>query len=384
MNEVLYIARMVPHYRQAALARLNERLGGRLVVCAGRPPNTSSLKTLARTAESDYPTVPMRNLWIRGERMHIQPFGHVFRRYPRPSAVIAEESVRSVTLPLLLRHAHRSGAACLLWGHFSSNFRPFSARSSATRYRLALARNADGCICYSTPIADLLRPYVPEERLFVAPNTLDTGTLLRLHETLRQRGQTAVRQELGLTGPIIAFIGRLIPRKGIAQLVHVFSLLRERHPSATLVVIGDGPERPSLERAQMFVDGIHVLGAMADWKDSAPYLYAADLLLNPGYLGLSINQAFALGLPVVSQESPDPLIRFHSPEIAYLQHGENGLLSPFGDISAMTDAVEQILADRERYSRNALEYARAHLGLDHMVDGIVQAVTYAEQQKVSR
>ncbi len=380
MNEVLYVTRMVPHYRHAALTQLNKRLHGRLVVCAGAPPRTSSLHSLTRSDAQSYATLPMRNVWIRGEALHIQPFGHVFRRFPRPSVVIAEESVRSATLPLLLRRARRAGAARLIWGHFSSNRRPFSLRAPMTRYRLALARSAEGCICYSEPIAKVLRSHVDPARVFVAPNTLDTALLLDLYEDLQRTGRDRVRQRLGLGvgAPVVAFLGRLIKAKGTGLLLEAFEILRQRHPHATLVVIGDGPERTAMQERAKELDGIMMLGALTDWGDSAPYLYAADLLLNPGYLGLSINHAFALGLPVVSQQSPSPHTRYHSPEIAYLRPGDNGELSPYGNVTAMADAVDRILADQGRYAHNALDFARTHLGLHTMVDGLVKAVTYAE------
>ena len=218
------------------------------------------------------------------------------------------------------------------------------------------------------------------ERIFVAPNTLDTGTLRVLHEELEREGRQAVRRRLGLEPgvPVIVFLGRLIKAKGTDQLLQVFGMLRKRHPQATLVVIGDGPERAAVRAGAGKLGGIVMLGALTSLHASAPYLYAADVLLNPGYVGLSINHAFALGLPVVSQQSPDPRIRYHSPEIAYLEPGRNGLLTPFGNTFCMVDAVEQILANRAWYASNASAYARSHLGLDTMIDGIVQAVNHVE------
>jgi len=382
-DAVLYLSRMVPYYREAALSLLNERLGGRLVVCAGTPPRSSSLQTLTPEASPGYERIPMRNVWIRGETLHIQPFGHAFEHYPRPSVVIAEESVRSVTLPFLLRHARRLGAARLLWGHFSSNHAPFSPKSLKTRYRIALARNVEGCICYSEPVANLLRPYVASDRLFVAPNTLDTGRLLHLHDGLQREGRLATRKRLSLPAyaPVIAFLGRLIASKGVHQLLSVFEILLRRHPKAMLIVIGDGPERAVMEDRIKTLGHVKMLGAITSWSASAPYLYASDVLLNPGYLGLSINHAFALGLPVISQRSPSPNVRYHSPEIDYLQPKSNGLLSPHGDLSAMADAVETILRDQEQYAQNALSFARNHLGLEKMVDGLVHAVTHVEKSR---
>ena len=380
---VFYFTRMVPVYRFPVLERLNERLDGRLVVCAGQPPRTSSLRSLTKERFHGFRQVRLRNVWFRGEALHAQPFRKVFRDVGPAGVVLAEESPRSLSLPWLLRYARRRGAGRLLWGHFSSNDRAFSLRRPADRYRLALARSVEACVCYTEPIAEVLRPYVPAERLFVARNTLDTDTLFALHDTLAAEGRAAVRRRLGLSAdvPVLIFIGRLIKPKGTDRLLDVFRAFRARR-AAHLLVVGAGPEQGAMEDrvAREAIAGVHFLGALPAWADSAPYLYAADLMLMPGYLGLAVNHAFAFGLPVVSQAAPDPAIRFHSPEVAYVQPGENGLLAPSGDPADLLHAVEQVLADQPRFSQNALAYARAHLTLDQMVDGLEAAIRFVETE----
>lgn len=377
---VFYVARFVPHYRVPVLERLNARLDGRLVVCAGQPPHASSLRSIGGEEADGYRTCHLRNYWLRGEALHAQPYGRAFRTYGPPSVILAEESPRTLTLPLLMRRAHRVGAGFVLWGHFSSNDRPFDPkRHLADRYRMGVARRADACVGYTESVTDLLRPYVPNERLFTARNTLDTDVLFALYDRLECEGRTAVRSRLRLPAsePVLAFIGRLIPDKGLDLLLDVFQALRRRRP-ARLVLLGDGPERVSLEAriARERIEGVHLLGAMPGWAESAPYLYAADVMVMPGYLGLAVNHAFAFGLPVVSQGAP-PGIRFHSPEVDYVRHGENGMLAAHGDVEALLEAVEHVLAHHEQFSRKAGAYAREHLTIDKMVDGLEAAVRYA-------
>ena len=376
---VVYVSRFVPGYRYPVLEALSRRLEGRLVVCAGPPPSASfaSLHAAARPA---FRQQTLRNYWIAKERLHIQPFGRILALMP--SVILAEESPRSLTLPLLMRRARRRGTPTLLWGHFSSNNRPFDGRHPLDRYRLALARFADGCVCYTESIASSLAQFVPSSRVFTARNTLDIRPLLKLQRELAHEGKPAVRQRLGLRvdTPVLAYIGRLIPRKELTKLLDTYAVLIQRSP-VSLVIIGEGPERPAIESriAEAQWSDVFMTGALTDYHDSAPYLFAADMLLNPGYLGLAVNHAFALGLPVVTQSSPSPEIRYHSPEISYLKPGHNGMTAPFGDVPALARAVESILADQERFSANALAYAQDHLQLDHMVDGLVKAIETVER-----
>lgn len=381
---VFYISRMLPDYRVAVLERLNERLGGRLVVCHGPPPQASSLRKLTTAPDYSFRHVPLTNVWLRGDAVHAQPFLAPFRQYGAPSVVLAEESPRSLTLPLLLAYARWRGAGRVLWGHFSSNDRPFRPEAHLLdRYRLWLARRAEACVAYTEPIADLLRPYLPAEHLFVARNTLDTDRLFALYDALDAEGRASVRRRLDLPAeePVLVFIGRLLASKGTGALLDVFAGLRQER-SATLLVIGDGPERATMEHRvdREGLEGVRFLGALTQWEDSAPYLYASDLMLMPGYLGLAVNHAFAFGLPIVSQVAPASGGRYHSPEVAFVEDGENGLLAPHGDPGTLLDAVRAVLADRDRFARSALHTARTRLTLDQMVDGLEAAVRYAAKQ----
>lgn len=381
MSHVLYLARIIPAYRRPILERLNERLDGRLVVGSGMPPPTSSLRTLTDHGSRGYRHIALENLWLRGESLHAQPFRRAFRKYGTPRVLLAEESPRSVTLPLLLRYAQKRGIRRLLWGHFSSNNRAFSEEHWTDRYRIKLARSVEGCVCYTESIADMLRAYVPDGQLFVAPNTLDTDTLFALYDALYAEGKSAVRQRIGVPvdAPVLTFIGRLIPEKGTDRLLEVFRALRVHQP-ATLFVIGAGSEGVAM-RARVKeegIEGVHFLGAMPDRASSAPYLFASDIMLMPGYLGLAVNHAFAFAVPVVSQQSPDPAIRYHSPEVDFLRSGYNGILTRHNSTEALLAAVQTILADQERFSRHAWLTAREELTIDRMVDGLVEAIQWAE------
>ena len=376
-DPVLFFTRFVPTYRVPVLERLNKRLNNRLVVCSGLPSRDSSLKKLVDEQHYQYRQIKLENYWFRENTFHVQPFGAAFKQFEAVAAVIAEESPRLLSVPFLLRHARKSGAGRVLWGHFSSNNRPFSPRHPLDRYRIALARRVDACVCYTDGVRDLLAPYVPPENLFVARNTLDTDTLFALYDLLEKEGKTSVRQRLGLPeeGAVLVYIGRLIPEKGTDLLLDTFAALRNNRP-ASLLVIGDGPERSRMEERAATIPDVHFLGALTAWADSGPYLYASDLMLMPGYLGLSVNHAFAFGVPVVSRQAPEG-IRYHSPEVEYVRHGENGLLCAWDDPAGLLRGVEQVLAKQEQFSHRARTYARQELTIDRMVDGLEAAVQKA-------
>ncbi len=381
---IVYVARFIPEYRRPILEKLNEQLDGRLTVCAGtfRDP---SFKDLSRGPAAGYRRIDLKNRWIGNQRALIQNSRPIFGC--DPIVILAEESPRTISLPWLLATARLKQIGTLLWGHFSSNRRVFSNRNLLDRYRLALAKRVDGCVCYTDEIADLIRPYVPVERRFIARNTLDTDELFRIYETLEAEGKEHVRARLGI--PVqektVVFIGRLVADKRPEVLLDLHKELCTKD-NTTLIIIGDGPERNRLmTRAQdEGLRNVFFPGTLTKLEDSAPWMYAADVMVCPGYVGLNVNHAFCLGLPVVTCTSPDPQIRYHSPEITYLKTGVNGMLADYGNLDSLVNLTLRVLENQTHFSHHAYEYARSHLQSKDMIDGLVQSIKYAESCAMSR
>ena len=95
---------------------------------------------------------------------------------------------------------------------------------------------------------------------------------------------------------------------------------------------------------------------VTDDEQLAPLLFASDVLLNPGYLGLSVNHAFSIGLPVVARRPPSDR-RYHSPEWEYVRDGENGLLRSWEDPEDLVTGVEEALQNRDRLSTGAIRFS---------------------------
>ncbi|MXY08584.1 MAG: glycosyltransferase family 4 protein [Rhodothermaceae bacterium] len=383
-DPIVYVARFVPGYRRPVLEELNDRLNGRLVVCAGTPAE-ASFKALSSGSAPTYKRIRLRNTWIGGQRALIQNTKPVFAC--NPCVLLAEESPRTLSLPHLLTTAQRKGIGTLLWGHFSSNRRALTKRHPLDRYRIALAKRVDGCVCYTDQIAELIAPYVPGRRCFVARNTLDTPRLFKLYSTLEAEGKARVRNRLGLPeqGRIVVFVGRLVADKRPEILLDLHKALGATQQTA-LVLIGDGPEFAKLlgRVENEGLKNVFLPGAIPRLEDSAPWIYAADVMVCPGYVGLNVNHAFCLGLPVVTCTSPDPKIRYHSPEIAYLQPNVNGMQARYGDPNELVKAVLAVLDNRDYFSANALAYAQANLKLESMIDGLVEAIHYAEERTLAK
>ncbi len=174
---------------------------------------------------------------------------------------------------------------------------------------------------------------------------------LPVREADRRNARITLRQELKLPSdaPLVGIVCRLIEQKGVAYGLRAFALAAEKFPEAHLVIAGDGTLRDALEdeaRALGIAGKVHFLG----WRTDIPELLAAlDVLLMPSLwegFGLVMLEAMAQQLPIIgSRVSAIPEV---------IVDGETGLLVPPKDVTALTAALETLLADAA---------LRRHLGL---------------------
>ncbi|MCC7352680.1 MAG: glycosyltransferase family 4 protein [Anaerolineae bacterium] len=166
-------------------------------------------------------------------------------------------------------------------------------------------------------------------------------------------------------GPVLLFVGRLHQEKGVFDLLAAYERVHAAHPSAILILAGDGPARPEIERivAQRGWAGAVRLLGMVKNRDLPPIFRAADVFVAPSVttrkweeqVGMTNIQAMACGVPVVSTRSGA------IPE--YVPDGVAGVLVPERDPAALAGAINRLLADddlRRQMGEGGRAYACAH------------------------
>jgi glycosyltransferase involved in cell wall biosynthesis len=132
--------------------------------------------------------------------------------------------------------------------------------------------------------------------------------------------------------------------------LEAFALVKARYPDATLTVVGYGSEEPRLRRLADEIGGGSVRFAGRVEPSAMPTYYdGADIFLNSSVVDnqpLSVLEAFAAGLPVVSTASGDIA--------AIVRDGQTGRLVPAAEPAAMAMAVAGLLGEPDR----ALSMAR--------------------------
>jgi len=144
-------------------------------------------------------------------------------------------------------------------------------------------------------------------------------------------------------------VGRLSEQKSFDKLIDVFAKIAPNYSNWHLVILGEGPERASLENRvrQHGLEGrVEMPGVVRNPED---YLRASDIfVLTSRYEGFPnvLCEAMACGLPVVSFDCP-----VGPGEI--IVDGEDGLLVPAGDISALAVALRRLIENPDESARMA-------------------------------
>jgi glycosyltransferase involved in cell wall biosynthesis len=167
---------------------------------------------------------------------------------------------------------------------------------------------------------------------------------------------------------VVLFVGRLVEKKGVADLLKAFASLPENQLAKTeLRVIGDGTERHNLETLARILNidssSISFLGRMS--HDALPAYYAsADLFVAPSIIdrsgdtegqGVVLIEAMASGLPVIAYKTGGIQ--------DVINHGDTGILVTPRDIQGLSNAIGTLLQDsnlRQRLGLAGRRHAQSH------------------------
>lgn len=140
--------------------------------------------------------------------------------------------------------------------------------------------------------------------------------------------------------PLVLFVGRLVPYKGVDVLIRALALVNAR-----AVIVGDGPLRADLEALAQTcgVAGRVRFAGNASSDELAALYNACDLFVLP-----SVTRAEAFGMVQIEAMScRKPVICTDLPSgVPWVnQHGETGLVVPPGQVEPLADAIRTLLDD---------------------------------------
>jgi glycosyltransferase involved in cell wall biosynthesis len=155
-----------------------------------------------------------------------------------------------------------------------------------------------------------------------------------------------LRKQYGLDDSLIVISTRTLTSiHDIGTLIRAIPHVKQAVPNASFVIVGDGPERKSLEELAQTLgveDSVRFIGRveedeMAKWLRTAD-VYVSTSLADAG-LAASTAEAMACGLPVVITDNAD--------NRKWVEEGKGGMLVPNGAFGILADRVVRLLQNQE-------------------------------------
>ncbi len=215
--------------------------------------------------------------------------------------------------------------------------------------------------------SERLQPHLGAARVRTLPPGVDVEQFHPGVDGRALRGRFGIPED----AVVVGCISRLVPRKGQDQLIRVWPEVRERHPEAWLLVVGEGPLETRLQRRvqDLGPGGQVVMAGRVPWEELPAAHAALDVFAMPCRtrwggldvegLGIVYLEAQASGIPVIAGSSGGAPEAVAGPETGTVVDGR--------DDPALVAALDRWLSDedgRRAAAAPAREFAVSRYGWD--------------------
>lgn len=285
--------------------------------------------------------------------------------------ILAQENKLLLNHLLMLRKRRFKLA---FWGH-GANLQTDRPNGWKECYKRWTTNQVDWWFAYTQLSATLVRAAgFPHDRITLLNNAVDSSELHWQRQSITPEETASLRRSVGFgNGPTGVYVGSLYPGKRLDFLFSACEAIRREVPDFQLLVLGDGPERDCVRAWCATHSWARWVGARFG-REKVAYLSLAHVLLNPGALGLSIMDSFVCQVPMITTDFSK-----HGPEISYLQHGVNGVVTR-NDLDAYIKSTINLLNNEQERadlrlgcSLSALEYTVENMS-GNFVEGAMRCL----------
>jgi len=262
--------------------------------------------------------------------------------------------------------ARKAGIPCVVTPHGFENAKDLKLKTFIWLGCKAM-RFADAVIPLSPQLVkDCRKTGVPENKITYIQNGVDLSEVE--NTAIPERDSNFKR---------IGFVGQMISRKNINDLLDIFDALHAKHPETKLILLGDGDSREELETYAGTLsskDSIEFLGFR---DDRLELLKSFDLFVMTSTLeGIPrcLMEATAAQIPVAAYDISgiDQLIK----------HNKTGLLAPLGDKEQLLHYWEELLFNKDKAESLSIA-AKKHVYDQYSAKRMAEEYTELFKQLVS-
>lgn len=324
MKKLTIVYHYFAHYREPVLRELCQHLsaGFQVELMADEKADLPALKTIPMSEFT--PGLcefrRLKNLWLGPWLWQIGLLSGIIKGKSDVIIFLGQFNFLSTWIAVIM--ARLMGKETYFWSHGV-----YGNEGTLKRLiRVSFYKLADGMLLYGNHSRDLLINYgMCADRLHVIYNSLDYKLQKSLREQKQESMVSEVRRELfGSNTPYIIFIGRLTAVKRLDLLLSALPEMNHNSErNVRCLIVGDGPDRQALE-LQVKTDGLEGIvqfyGACHDEETLSDLIYAADVCVAPGNVGLTAMHSLVYGTPVITHDEKS----WQMPEFEAIVPGVSG------------------------------------------------------------
>lgn len=269
----------------------------------------------------------------------------------------------STWLLLITKFIHRR--KIVLWGHGISVKRYYSEEKNPSVLLKWMIGLADLVWLYTEKEVDLWRRNIRKSDHIVSiDNTVSNVSQLLSYNSLLSKDELKLKYSI-LEKRIFIYCARFTLEERRADIL--VEVIRASNPGVGFVIIGDGPFKPDFSE----FSNVYEFGSLYDESIKKDLFSLADVYIQPGWLGLSIVEAMAYGLPVFTMKREAEIKQ--CVEYFYLEDSKAGLiLDSVKDFVEAVNSVDQF--DLTRMGVLAKSYVGSNLLMENMVGKAVSSI----------
>ncbi|MBR1631295.1 MAG: glycosyltransferase family 4 protein [Paludibacteraceae bacterium] len=268
-------------------------------------------------------------------------------------------------LLLLTKRLHRK--KIILWGQGISVKRYLTEDVRPDRKLKGMIALSDGVWVYMDKQAEQWKILFPKKSIISLNNTISGVEKILSYVPLCSKKD--LKQRYGMTeSRILLFCARFDnPYRRVDLLMSVIE--RVEADDVGVVIIGQGQNKPD------FSGYLHVydMGQVYDENMKRDLFTLADIYIQPGWVGLSVVEAMAYGLPVYTFKRSEDVVQ--CVEYDYIIHGETGLI-----FDNMEDAVAAIVQITEQELRKMGQAAKDYVGRKATMRQMIERAEWVIEQ----
>lgn len=245
----------------------------------------------------------------------------------------------------------------ILWGHGISIHKYLEEKEKLNWIRILYHKLADFIWLYTKEEKNIWINYINDTNIEYLNNTVNINKILSLPKFSKLELRNKYKIPENKT--VLIFCARFAMKERRIDLLEEL-IKRLDNEKYYFIIIGNGPLKPDFSVYPNVLD----FGLVYDENLKNELFTMSDLYYQPGWLGLSVNDAFAYGKPILSFKRRKDILQ--CVEYSYLNETNSFLAK---DIDELIKYIDNLDSNEINFlSENARKFASQNLTLENMIN----------------